>query len=306
MKFFDFIIIVILFLLLGLGIYVLWYNLPSQTSEFEDFEFEHHENVSSQGIQFYPNMRYRDKEISYSIADSCDLSKRREVERAFSYLSQKTILKFSELERGEIRVLCSNISPKPEEEGHFVAGEGGPSEVINTSVYSVILSGKVSLYRDISKNRCARPNVAIHEILHALGFDHNANKESIMYPVTECEQTLDQYIVDAINKLYSSDSLPDLVVEKVKATKNGQYLNFEAVVGNFGFKDSVNSSLVIYADGEKVKEFILEEIEIGTRKKLNVENVRIPRSATSLKFEVVTREEELDKKNNDAEIKLGD
>ena len=34
------------------------------------------------------------------------------------------------------------------EEGFFVAGEGGPSEVINTSLYGVIFKGKVSFFRE--------------------------------------------------------------------------------------------------------------------------------------------------------------
>lgn len=300
MKILDVILLLILLTLLGLGLYVLWINLPKEPVAYEEFRLEGKIDnvVFSNGAQFYPNMRYTDRKINYGISELCDEIKQNEIERAFAILAQETVLSFIPSEDGQIEVLCSNVSPNPEEEGHFVAGEGGPSEIINTSKYAVILSGKVSLYRD---SECKKPNIAIHEILHALGFDHNDNTLSIMYPVTECNQEIDQYIIEDINRLYKVDSSPDLAIEKLSVIKKGRYLDFEITIGNLGLKDSQDSSLTLYTNNVKVKDFELSSIEIGTRKILTVENLRVPRKADVLVFEIQTFEQELDKTNNKIE-----
>ncbi len=305
MRLLDFFILLILFVLLGMALFLLWANipnLPGQQVSYQEYNINKTEEVYERGIQFYPNMRYKDRVISYSIASSCDSAKRKDVEKSFSFIEEKTVLEFKEDGNAQIRILCAEIAPTPEEEGHFVAGEGGPSEIINTSSYAVILSGKVSLYRRTKE--CVRPNVAIHEILHALGFDHNNNLDSVMYPVTECEQSLDNKIISEINKLYKDDSLPDLIVEKVNVKKVGRYISFEITVGNFGLEDSLNSTLIVRADDEEVKRFYMGRIDIGTRKILNVENLKGPLMAEGLIFEVTSKERELDKENNIARMRL--
>src|SRR3990170_888469 len=44
-------------------------------------------------MQFYPNLRYSDKDISYSIED-CNLQKTDEMERAFEIIENLTVLNF--------------------------------------------------------------------------------------------------------------------------------------------------------------------------------------------------------------------
>lgn len=311
MRVLDVFILLVLFAILGISLFLLWSNipnLPGQQASYKEFNLDKEKSGGlgsksvSQGIQFYPSMRYRDKVISYSISDLCERAKRNDVERAFSYISDVTILRFKESPEGEITILCSNVSPKPEEEGHFVAGEGGPSEIINTSNYALIFSGKVALYRRAKE--CVKPNVAIHEILHALGFDHNNNQNSVMYPLTECEQTIDSYIINEINRLYSTDSLPDLAIENIIATKIGRYINFNITIGNFGLQDSLNSSLLVYADDSEVGRFSLEKINVGSRKILTVQNLKGPLRSDNLVFEVIFNGKELDKENNKASLKL--
>lgn len=301
MKLLDFLILIVLFALLGLGVYVLWLNLPGESVIYEPFQLNASKYVYSDGTQFYSNMRYKDKRISYSISDVCDANKKEDVGEAFSLISEKTILEFYNSKEGEIEVLCSNIAPRPEEEGHFVAGEGGPSEIINTTNFAVILSGKVSLFR---QNECKKPNVALHEILHSLGFDHNTNQKSIMYPVTKCDQEMDNYIANEINRLYSIDSAADLAVEQVSANKTGAYLNFEIKIANVGVQDSESSELLVYADNKLVKEYPLELIEIGTRKILSVYNLKVARSAEFITFEVKNNDKELDSSDNKVEMRL--
>lgn len=291
-----------LFILLAAGLYVLWLNMPGTPINYEPYHFNISAEVYSAGPQFYPNMRYQNKEISYSISKSCDPQRQLDTKRAFFLISEKTILAFNEVKSGEdISILCSNLAPKPEERGHFVAGEGGPSEIINTSKYAIILSGKVSLFRP---NTCKDPNIAIHEVLHALGFDHNTNKKSVMYPVTECDQEIDKYITDEINRLYSIESASDLGIESVNASKTGRYLSFDIVIGNFGIISSTNSSLVVNAEDQLAGDFSLGEIDVGIKKKLFIDNLRIPRDTDSLTFEVINKEKDLDARDNIARMRL--
>ncbi len=288
-------------MLLGIAIYLLYINWPSDPL-YEEFLLNKTQGAGSGEIQFYANMRYMDRKISYTLSNSCDAGKKLDAERAFSIISEKTILEFNRVSTGgEIEVLCSDVGPEPEEKGHFVAGEGGPSEIINTSMFAVIFSGKVSLFR---KNECMDPNVAIHEILHALGFDHNNNGDSIMYPVTKCEQQIDNYIIDEINRIYKIDSVPDLVIEKITARKVGRYLSFEIDTANFGLHNSNGSVLDIYVGSELVREFDLGDIEVGLRKILTVENLKVPQDAEVLLFEIKTSEDEIDKENNKVVMKL--
>lgn len=304
MKLLDFLILIVLFSLLIASIYLFYNNLPTEPMNFEDYKFEGKNELNSNGIQFYPNMRYKDRTISFAISNSCDEKTRNSALKAFSMIDEKSIITFQEektFSNAEITVLCSEIAPKPEEEGHFVAGEGGPSEVINNTNFAVILSGRVSLFR---ANECDEPIVAIHEILHALGFDHNNNSNSIMYPLTKCSQNIDDYIIDSINTLYQYDSIPDLLIEKVKAQKVGRYLSFEVTLSNFGLKDSNNSELFIEIGGEIIKSFEIAQIEIGTRRILTVENIRVPKDSSLVLFNLKYSQPELDKKNNDIEVKL--
>lgn len=286
--------------LLGSGLYLLWTNFPTAPKAYTEFATNISKNLPSKSYQFYPNMRYQEKRIGYYLETACDEKKRSDVERAFKILEDKTILEFYPSSSGKIRILCSDLAPEPENKDHFVAGEGGPTEIINTSEYSVILAGKISLYRP---ERCDIPIVALHEILHALGFDHTNDKKSVMYPVTECEQELDGYIINQINSLYSVDSEPDLVIEKVSAFSSGRYVSFNINISNYGLDDVENFSLFIMGDNQTIKEFPMEDLKMGERKTLNVQNTRVPRNLEKISFIVrMNKGNELSMENNIAEL----
>ena len=299
MRILDLLIILLLFAVLGFGGYLFLTNLPSEPVEYDEFYANISAGVTSTGDQFYPNMRYRSREISYSIEDVCSVKKADDVKKAFEILEDATSLSFYPSRDAEIQILCSEIAPEPTEKGHFVAGEGGPSEVINSTNFNVILSGKVSLFRN---DKCETPQIALHEILHALGFDHNNNSQSIMFPVTNCNQELDEYIVKDINEIYSIDSKADIAIEKVSADKAGRYIDFEITISNFGLQDVRNSTLAVFADSEKIKDFDIGALEIGTKRILTVKNVRVPRTFSNIIFEVQTDDGEISKENNLAEI----
>ncbi|PIN89925.1 hypothetical protein COU60_02425 [Candidatus Pacearchaeota archaeon CG10_big_fil_rev_8_21_14_0_10_34_76] len=305
MKVLDVIILVVLLGLLGAALYLFYINLPGESIQFIVKNEQNNskiivgnENVSSsRSKQFYSNMRFPDREITYLVEDECNLDKQRQVLRAFDIIDEMTTLDFRQvLNNPQIIVTCSEIAPEPENKGHFIAGEGGPTQIINTSLYSVILEGKISLFRP---EKCERPNIALHEILHVLGFDHNNNPKSILYPTLDCSQQIDNYFIDAINILYDSPGLADLKVSEVNAEKAGRYLDFEIKIINQGLNVAKSSSLRVFADGEIVKfeggkeSFDLGEIEIGTTKILTVENARIGRSANEVIF-IVDQENNVD------------
>jgi len=321
-------VLLLLFLIIILAgaLYYLYLNLPGETKGFKqispfkedkiDLNSKKQEDTNyTKSKQFYQNMRFPDRDISYYISDSCDDKKKGEVLEAFSILESRTSLIFdpgNNKADSEMLVVCSELAPEPEQEGHFIAGEGGPTKIINTSLYSVILSGKMSLYRD---DGCETTHVALHELLHVLGFDHNDNPKSILYPTLDCKQTLDQYFVDELNSLYEDDGLPDLKIVDVKADKSGRYLNFNISIVNQGLKDVSKTKLKVYGDEDIIKFrdendnevgwLELNNIEIGTTKILTVTNAKLPsRFTKKISFVVDEKDniKELFEDNNKVEL----
>jgi len=282
----DFILIV-LFVVLGVCGYYIYQNYPREPIAFNNFNLEQNQPIVENSLpskQFYERMRYSDRIITYHISESCSEQKASSMKEAFDTLEARAVISFQEASKSkaEIKVLCSDVSPQTEEEeGHFVAGEGGPSRVLNSTLYSVILEGKIALYRE---GQCNNPNVAIHELLHALGFDHNNNPDSILYPTLDCDQEIDSEIISSINAIYSKDSLPDLVFSKANATKSGRYLNFHIEVLNQGLQPSGTIEIGIYADDKFVETFEIGAISIGAKKILDVENLAIPSKAKKIDF----------------------
>lgn len=193
-----------------------------------------------------------------------------EVKYVFSTLEDKTSLSFVSSPSPELEISCSDVQRSSANKGYFIAGEGGPTEVINTTLYGVILSAKVSFFRE---DKCEEPKVAMHEILHALGFDHNNNPGSILYPTLDCAQELDESIIEDLNTIYSVDSKPDLKITSVEASVSGRYLNFELEAINQGLVDAENVYLEVYSDNKLIKSFDLNDINIGIRKTLSVGNL---------------------------------
>ena len=307
MRVSDLFILAGLLALLSSGIWLLWINLPGDDVFFKAYtaNISVGNGIYSEGVQFYPNMRYKDREISYWVDDVCSSSKKSAIFDALAILADRTLLSFVKRdENSEIKYLCSKTAPKAEYEKHYVAGEGGPVEIINASVYFVILSGEVALYRN---EKCDKPQIALHETLHALGFDHNNNPNSIMFPITDCNQEFDDYIVNEINNLYKVESLPDLVIESIKANKSRrlskEYLNFEIIVGNFGLEDVEEALLNVYSGNNVIGEYNLQDIDIGVRRVLSVGGLELPRTREKIKFIVELKDgKELSEENNKIEL----
>src|SRR3989344_3414996 len=139
-------LVVMIAVLIG-GSYFVWLNFPTNL-EYNSYVSNATAHLPGQSYQFYPNMRYADRTITYEIAPECTEKKQGNVREAFNILEAQTPLHFAQvLEKGEITFLCANVPPDPDAQGHFVAGEGGPTQIINATKYAVILAGKVSFYR---------------------------------------------------------------------------------------------------------------------------------------------------------------
>ena len=307
MKILNILLLLILLGLFGTSSYLFYLVWPSKATQLIKINGSQEDTLDnfniSGNVQFYKNMRFPDKEITYKFEDKCQTKKKEQVSEAFDIIASKTILKFlHSQENGEITITCSELPPEPEQKGHFIAGEGGPTEIINTSLYAVILAGKISLFRP---ERCERPNIEIHEILHALGFDHNSNKNSILYPILDCSQKIDDYIINELNALYLQKSLPDLKIKELNASKSKIYLNFHIEIINQGLKNSENATLGIYSNGKLVNNFDLGPIEIGTTKIFEVNNLKVKNSLKNFVFTIdkENKIEEILENNNEISLR---
>lgn len=294
------IFLIFLCVLLAIAIYLVYQMYIEITAEPEDFEVDMGKEISFySGSQFYPNMRFNHKDIGYKIGKECNDDKKRRVRQAMEKLSNVTPLTFYSGEE-EILVECEEREEEIDEE-YFIAGEGGPVKIVNTTQFYIIEEGKILLYYEESK--CHNYNVELHELLHVLGFKHSKNKNSIMYNTTSCYQGLTKDIINDLNDLYSIPELPDLEFTKVNASKIGSRLNFNIEVRNQGLTEIEGVNLELWLD-EKYKEFDLKDIDYGEGKIFEAKNVKLPsRKINSITFKLVGGEE-LNLNNNVAKLEI--
>lgn len=279
-------VIVMLFLYLFVPFNAVYYQ--------ENKNPEFHASTKNTTIQFYPNMRYKDSNISFKIHD-CSVSKKYEARMAFKIISNRSVLDFKEVDYNEdISVYCEEKDKL--KEGLFVAGEGGPLEIVKSGNYNIISKGKILLLRDID---CKSPIVALHELLHALGFAHSGNPENIMYETVSCNKKIGNEIIHTINSVYSEESRPDLVFEEKSLSMEGRYLNADVSVRNVGLKEAGPSKIRLSSENKTIKEISVDSLELGEGRKINLrEFIADKFFIKEIKLEILTDYEELDKQNN--------
>lgn len=249
--------------------------------------------------QFYPNMRYPNREISFSIESYCNPEKRRNILSALKILGDLTILRFYESnENSEIKFICSS-APEETNSPYLVVGEGGPTKIINTTSYNIILEGKIFLYKE---EKCPTPVITLHEILHAFGFEHSNDENNVLFPVTNCEQTIDSEVIKTINNIYSTESLPDIAIEFANATIIGNYLSFSLIIANLGLKESSDATIIVLSNEKEIKKIPLEPIELGKKRIFTAKNIPVFKKTNEITFFIESKEDELSKENNKATL----
>ncbi len=265
-------------------------------------------NASSSLVQFVPNMRFNKNNLKYYIYEDCSLQKIKRVQEAFSIISSETqIIYFAQttiFDDADITIFCSEVQ-KEISENKFIAGEGGPSEYLNLSLYPLIISGEVLLYDTLYKDKCAYPVVEIHELLHVFGFDHISNTSSILYPYYSCTQRLDKEVTAELKRLYSIEPKSDLFFKEASASKTGIYLTFEIQIQNVGLIDSKQVSLKVLSNNFTIDSFEMEEISPGTTKTLSIQNLMLPKKSMSeIQFRIESSSPEYYLNNNEITAKI--
>ncbi len=291
-----------LFILIVVVLLVFYWFIPTNTLEFEISNSNSNFSVDAinSNMQFYENMRFPKKEISYKI-HGCPLGKKGEMQSAFEILENKTMLEFySVLENEEIYVSCD--SGTKIKEGLFIAGEGGPTNITKSGEFNVITRGTILLIRD---SGCAKPNIAIHELLHVLGFNHSQNPSNIMYPVSKCSQTIGDDMIKFIDEIYSYPPYSDLLFENISAVKKGTYFDINMTLRNSGLKDSGEFEVFIYADDKEIHDVDSESLDIGAGRLIVLSNVfSLQKNLEELKFVINYSGKELSKDNNVKILKI--
>ncbi len=254
------------------------------------------ENITESKMQFYDNMRFPNKEISYKI-DRCPLQKEDEMEHAFKIIENLTVLEFYPVAKNEeITVTCGQKVKI--EEDFFIAGEGGPTDITKSGQLKVITHGRILLLRE---SQCPDPVIPIHELLHVLGFVHSPNPKNIMHNFSsnDCDQEIGEEIPKLLNNLYSIPSRPDLVIIEAIPKIDGRYLNANITIRNQGLKESPKSKIVIYEDEKKLYDAEIEKLEIGYGTKIMLKNIKLERfSFKEIIFNIESNSTELETSNN--------
>ncbi len=261
-------------------------------------------NASGDVVQFVPGLRFNHNDISYYINADCSESKKGKFENALFLVSDKTkIITFHSTNEQDADILvgCSKQSYE-QEKNVFVAGEGGPTEFIESKFYSVIKKGKVLLY---DESKCDYPITELHELFHVFGFDHINDSRMIMYPYVECNQIINPELIKQLIKLYSVKPVAELYFSNMTAVKTGMYLNFDSSIINDGLITAKAVTLELYAGNEKLNVFNLETVEFGSGVKYSAQNVKLPSAdIKTVTFKIVTTTDEFDKNNNIVELSV--
>ncbi len=281
---------------------MIFYFIPFNTINFSTNTGNYNFSViqGNSTMQFYPNMRFSSQEISYRIFD-CPLQKEDDMEFAFDIMENITPLRFYPVVNNEeISITCEEILRVDKD--FFIAGEGGPVNITVSGQFNVIMNGEILL---IKESDCPRPNIALHELFHVLGFGHSSNQGNIMYNITNCDQTIGQDMIQLIETLYSVPSYPDLSLENVSAVMTGRFLSVNMIIMNRGLNNAGASKVYIYVDNTFLKELDLIPLETGRGRIISISNIFVTQlNINELDFIISSDFKEITKDNNEKKLKV--
>lgn len=286
-------IFVILIVIFG---YLIYQNLPGENRQLSVvFNSKNNFNVTGPltANQFIPNLRFNHNDLTYYSDGSCSLDKMQRMKEAFEIIQNKTkIISFRVgVADSDIFISCSDKEVE-NSKNVFIAGEGGPREYVNSTIYPIIIRGEILLYKS---SDCKSPVVELHELLHVFGFNHTSNEKDIMYPyIVGCNQVLSQEYIDDLISLYSIKPTSDLYFGDVNASEAGRYLNFNLSVINRGMIAEQNASVEVYVGSESLGRFYLDGIDLGAGKEFRVGNLKLPsRNPSLVEFRVYSSESDV-------------
>jgi len=301
----DIFVIIIMFLLIFGATYIFTRELTYKNDYYKKLIMNVSRNIPEKSIQFFPNTRFESNRIEYHISEDCDQLKRVSLLTAFRIIENNTLIKFKEgVSKNGIFVSCSGNSSEltyEENSNRETAGFTKPKDIINATNFYILNTVNVDL---IKPERCEIPQIALHEIFHALGFDHSSNEKDVMFPVVICGQKINPEIFDEINRIYSIPSGPDIAIDKIEINKTGRYINILIEASNYGISDAETANLVISSDKKVLKEYAFSSISVGRTSELTIKNLPYTGNG-SLSIEIKNLvNEDLNPENNKVVVNL--
>jgi len=155
-------------------------------------------------IETFDNYRFASSTIKYRYEEECTWVQSNRLEEAIEILESETILNFRETSgEPDLYIHCYDYSVQTDE--GIRLGEGSPRYYEEIS--RTIINSSINLYARKDAVYCVNyPATEIHEILHALNFNHLEDTSSIMHPGIGgdvCPE-LDEEIIECIEDIYSN------------------------------------------------------------------------------------------------------
>ena len=147
------------------------------------------------------NPKWYTNHLTFIISENCSSPQRSKMLDAFSYLlnNTKTSLSFTEVQDG-----CPDITVKCWSENIVPMFEEGVGEAVVThkdeGYYSVITNAEIKL--SMGDQLCPRPNVQLHELLHAFGFSHTKDLTDLMHERFGCLKDMKASLKNDLAQIY--------------------------------------------------------------------------------------------------------
>lgn len=296
---------IILVSLLSSAFYFTYPFLESSLSPLNPNSIENlpEANLTTTEIQFMPNIRFNHNKISYQYESGCE-DRKEKMNLAFEIITNlSSQISFEEQTNdADITISCSEKNIQ-KSENIFLAGEGGPSSILNLSIYPLITEGTIKLYDQKKDMPCENPVVEIHELLHVLGYNHLANKSTVLYPYYHCNQQIPEKIIAHLDNLYSQEPKSEISFSKLEATKHDKYVDYNLEIKNEGLIPAEEVFLIIKSGNTEIDKTDFSTINPGNGKTYTVQNQRLPSgSIDKVTFTITTSTSEYFNKDNSQTI----